>query len=123
MDAAIAARIDLPRRAGAASIRAVGPDSRSDAELLAQVADGDHAAFEELYGPNGAWASLMTRADGYLGTELLRGDGGRGRYVTLDRWASGADHARFLAKSWARNLSSGFTSSRPRRCGTPRAAS
>jgi heme-degrading monooxygenase HmoA len=61
-----------------------------------EVREGAEAAFEDLYGPSGGWARLMERADGYRGTELLRGDGGRGRYVTLDRWTSGGDHARFL---------------------------
>ena len=61
-----------------------------------EVREGAEAAFEGLYGPHGGWARLMERADGYLGTELLRGDGGRGRYVTLDRWTSVGDHARFL---------------------------
>jgi RNA polymerase sigma-70 factor (ECF subfamily) len=98
MDAAIAARIDLPRRAGAASIRAVGPDPRSDAELLAQVADGDHGAFEELH---------RRYARSVLGIALRRlGDRGRAEDVTQDTfasvWRSAArfDPSRGKATSW-----------------------
>ena len=61
-----------------------------------EVREGAEPGFEVLYRPEGEWARLMARAEGYLGTELLRGDGGRGRYVTVDRWTSGGDHARFL---------------------------
>ncbi|HET8741022.1 MAG TPA: sigma-70 family RNA polymerase sigma factor [Gaiella sp.] len=98
MDAAIAARIDLPRRGGAARIRAVGPDPRSDAELLAQVADGDHGAFEELH---------RRYARSVLGIALRRlGDRGRAEDVTQDTfasvWRSAArfDPARGKATSW-----------------------
>jgi RNA polymerase sigma-70 factor (ECF subfamily) len=98
MDAAIAARIDLPRRGGAARIRAVGPDPRSDAELLAQVADGDHGAFEELH---------RRYARSVLGIALRRlGDRGRAEDVTQDTfasvWRSAArfDPSRGKATSW-----------------------
>ena len=49
MDAAIPVRLDLPRAPRVASIREVGADSRTDAELIGLVADGDHRAFEELH--------------------------------------------------------------------------
>lgn len=52
------------------------------------------ADFERTYGPSGAWAELFARADGYLGTELLRG--GEGRYLTIDRWRSAADFDAFM---------------------------
>ena len=43
-------------------------------------------AFERAYGPRGDWARLFARAQGYIGTELLRIDGGD-TYLTIDRWA------------------------------------
>jgi RNA polymerase sigma-70 factor (ECF subfamily) len=98
MDAAIAARIGLPRRDGKVSIRAVGADTRSDAELLAQVADGDHGAFEELH---------RRYARSVLGIALRRiGDRGRAEDAMQDTftsvWRSAArfDPARGKATSW-----------------------
>lgn len=46
------------------------------------------AEFEEAYGPEGPWAKLFARADGFLGTELLRCADRPGRYLTIDRWES-----------------------------------
>lgn len=46
------------------------------------------AQFEQAYGPEGPWAKLFGRADGYLGTELLRSEDQPGRYLTIDRWES-----------------------------------
>src|SRR5690349_14779676 len=45
-------------------------------------------AFERAYGPNGDWAQLFRRAEGYIRTELFRDPGQPGRYVTLDFWTS-----------------------------------
>jgi heme-degrading monooxygenase HmoA len=53
-----------------------------------EVAAGRAEAFEQAYGPDGAWAQLFARSTGYLGTELLRTPAPGGRYVTIDRWAS-----------------------------------
>lgn len=53
------------------------------------------AAFEGTYGPDGAWAQLFARAEGYCGTELLRAPDGV--YLTIDRWRAHADFAAFLA--------------------------
>jgi heme-degrading monooxygenase HmoA len=44
--------------------------------------------FEAAYGPNGAWAALFKRADGFLGVDLLRSVEDDGHYVTIDRWTS-----------------------------------
>jgi heme-degrading monooxygenase HmoA len=55
------------------------------------------AAFERVYGPAGDWARLFARAEGYLGTELLASADEPGAYLLLDRWASPAAHAAFLA--------------------------
>ena len=46
---------------------------------------GREAEFERAYGPRGRWADFFRGGDGYLGTELWRGDG---RWVTVDRWRS-----------------------------------
>jgi heme-degrading monooxygenase HmoA len=60
------------------------------------------AQFEELYGPAGAWAALFRRAEGYLGTELLRDRNDALRYLTIDRWttvdAYQSFHARFAGQ-------------------------
>jgi heme-degrading monooxygenase HmoA len=44
--------------------------------------------FEDVYGPEGAWVMLFRRAEGYLGSELLRDSRDEARYVTIDRWTS-----------------------------------
>jgi heme-degrading monooxygenase HmoA len=56
---------------------------------------GREEEFERAYGPEGDWARLFRRAEGYLGTELLRDPAGPGRYLTIDRWASRAAFAAF----------------------------
>jgi len=45
-------------------------------------------AFEETYGPEGAWVQLFRRSPEYIGTQLLRDLSRPGRYLTLDRWTS-----------------------------------
>jgi heme-degrading monooxygenase HmoA len=60
-----------------------------------EVRDAERDAFEEAYGPGGAWARLFARADGYRGTELFRADDGT--YLTLDIWRSRHDFDAFLA--------------------------
>ena len=58
--------------------------------------DPEHAgAFERAYGPNGDWARLFARADGYRGTTLLKRCDDPGRYVTIDRWRSFEDNQAF----------------------------
>lgn len=52
-------------------------------------------AFEEVYGPEGAWVQLFRRHDGYLGTELLTDPRHPGRYLTIDSWRSREDHGGF----------------------------
>jgi heme-degrading monooxygenase HmoA len=58
-------------------------------------------AFEEAYGPEGAWAVLFRTAPGYLGTELLRDEQTIGRYLTVDRWRTPEDFAAFKSTSGA----------------------
>jgi heme-degrading monooxygenase HmoA len=50
--------------------------------------------FDRAYGPDGDWALLFRRGEGYLGTELFRGPGGA--RLTLDRWRSRADFEAFM---------------------------
>ena len=56
------------------------------------------AAFETDYGPDGTWASLFRRAEGYLGTTLLRDRADPLRYVTVDRWQSIEAYQAFRAR-------------------------
>ncbi len=52
-------------------------------------------AFLAAYGPQGEWAQLFRRAEGYMGTELLAMIDDSDIYVTLDRWRSREDFALF----------------------------
>ncbi len=58
-------------------------------------------AFEQAYGPEGAWAALFRTARGYLGTELLRDEQMIGRSLTIDRWSTPEDFAAFKRASGA----------------------
>ncbi len=98
MDTALAVRLDLPRVERQTTIPMVTAESRTDDELLALVADGDHRAFEELH---------RRYARSVLGIALRRiGDRGRAEDVTQDTfasvWRSAArfDPARGKATSW-----------------------
>jgi len=53
-------------------------------------------AFQHEYGPEGAWARLFARQEGYLGTELFGSSDGSGTYVTIDRWRDAKDWHLFL---------------------------
>ncbi len=55
-------------------------------------------AFVATYGPDGAWAALFRRAEGYLETLLLQDPAQPGRYLTIDRWASAAAYDAFRAR-------------------------
>lgn len=98
MDAALVARIDLPRAPRRDSIPEVSGDSRTDAELIGLVADGDHHAFEELH---------RRYARSVLGIALRRtGDRGRAEdatqetFTSLWRSADRFDPTRGKATSW-----------------------
>jgi quinol monooxygenase YgiN len=56
------------------------------------------AEFEAVQGPHGEWALLFGRAEGFLGTELLRSTEQQGRYLTVDRWASQAAFEAFRVR-------------------------
>ena len=60
-----------------------------------RVNAGFVSEFEKAYGPGGDWARLFRRADGYLGTELLRDRDDPYRYVTADYWQSRASYDAF----------------------------
>lgn len=60
-----------------------------------EVRPGSEAAFESLYGAQGAWVRLFHEYHGYVDTDLLK-DEQPGRYLSLDRWRSEADYAAFL---------------------------
>jgi len=62
------------------------------------VRAGDEAAFERLYGPEGAWAALFREHEGFVDTQLLRSDR-PGRYLTIDRWDSEAAYEAFLVRA------------------------
>jgi heme-degrading monooxygenase HmoA len=49
---------------------------------------GREPEFKRVYGPDGEWAQLFARGEGYLDTELLADLEAPGRYVTIDRWTS-----------------------------------
>ena len=62
-----------------------------------RVPDAHVAEFERRYGPDGDWARLFRRGQGYLGTHLLRDPDEPGRYLTLDRWRRAQDWHAFKA--------------------------
>lgn len=51
--------------------------------------------FDAIYGPQGDWARLFAKSEGYRETRLLRDTTNALRYVTLDFWASREAHERF----------------------------
>jgi len=55
---------------------------------------GKRREFEKAYGPDGVWGRLFSRAEGYVGTELLRVDKSL-RYFTIDEWESRETYERF----------------------------
>jgi heme-degrading monooxygenase HmoA len=59
---------------------------------------GRESEFEQAYGPSGQWTQLFRRADGYLGTELLRRSDDPREYLAIDRWASRVAYEAFRAR-------------------------
>lgn len=55
-------------------------------------------AFEDAYGPDGDWARLFARAEGFLEVVLLADAAVPGRYLTIDRWRDEASFDRFMAE-------------------------
>lgn len=62
-----------------------------------QAAEGREEAFERTYGPGGDWARFFEQGEGYLGTELWKGES-TGGYVTVDRWETKEQFERFRAE-------------------------
>ena len=54
------------------------------------VAEAQQAEFEAAYGPDGPWAELFRKAEGFIGVELMRSTEKAGTYLTVDRWSSQA---------------------------------
>ena len=46
--------------------------------------------FAEAYSSDGQWAHLFARANGFIGTNLLRPTESGGWWLTIDRWQSAA---------------------------------
>lgn len=61
-----------------------------------EVRAGMEAAFEQLYGADGEWVALFREYEGFIATELLRGDR-PGVYLSIDRWQSEPHYDAFLA--------------------------
>ncbi len=55
------------------------------------------AEFREMNGPDGAWARLFARAEGYLGSTLEPDTSRAHSYRTQDVWRSAGDFRAFLA--------------------------
>jgi len=53
--------------------------------------------FRDAYGPDGDWARLFARYDGFLGTELIITDEPC-RYMTIDRWDSEQSFNAFMER-------------------------
>jgi quinol monooxygenase YgiN len=62
------------------------------------VATGRVPDFVRAYGPDGVWAELFRRAEGYLSTELVQDHDDTGVFVTIDNWISQAAYAAFREK-------------------------
>jgi heme-degrading monooxygenase HmoA len=61
------------------------------------VKPGHEEEFVRMNGPEGDWAHLFSRAEGYLGTTLEPVVGAPGTYRTRDSWRSPEHFAAFLA--------------------------
>jgi heme-degrading monooxygenase HmoA len=56
--------------------------------------------FRAAYGPDGDWARLFARHDGFVGTELMTTDEPR-HYLTIDRWESAEAYDTYMERSRA----------------------
>ena len=55
-----------------------------------EVAEPHRERFLERYSPDGDWARLFARHDGYRGTSLVRSLARDGLYIVTDRWRDAA---------------------------------
>jgi heme-degrading monooxygenase HmoA len=60
-----------------------------------EVPPANEAEFLFHYAPDGTWADLFRRAEGYLSTELYRDRSRPERFVTIDHWRTEADFREF----------------------------
>ncbi|WP_448811092.1 antibiotic biosynthesis monooxygenase family protein [Agromyces bauzanensis] len=63
-----------------------------------EVGQAQRDAFERAYGPDGDWARLFARAEGFLEVVLLADAEVPGRYLTIDRWRDETSFDRFMAE-------------------------
>ena len=66
-----------------------------------RVSAGNRSEFESAYGPEGLWAHLFRKSDGYIRTELHRDERNPGRYFTLDFWQSRSAFSDFKERNLA----------------------
>jgi quinol monooxygenase YgiN len=52
------------------------------------VKDGCLDQFIQAYAPDGGWADLFRKHQGYLKTELIQDSSNPGRFITIDHWVS-----------------------------------
>jgi uncharacterized membrane-anchored protein YitT (DUF2179 family) len=55
--------------------------------------------FKREYGPDGAWARLFQRGDGYVKTDLIPTHADPSEFTTVDYWKTKDHHERFLAEN------------------------
>jgi heme-degrading monooxygenase HmoA len=63
-----------------------------------RVPEGARDEFASHYGPEGSWAHLFARGEGYLGTELLQDATDPERFLTIDHWLSQDDFETFKTR-------------------------
>jgi len=63
-----------------------------------EVEPAQEEEFLGAYGRDGAWVTLFRNDTAWLGTSLLRDVERPGVFVTIDRWKSADDYARFRAQ-------------------------
>ncbi|HEX2251266.1 MAG TPA: antibiotic biosynthesis monooxygenase family protein [Gemmatimonadales bacterium] len=64
-----------------------------------RVASGRADEFREVYGPEGAWATLFSREQAFLGTDLFQSATDPELFITIDSWDSPEAWAAFL-RTW-----------------------
>ena len=65
------------------------------------AATGREVDVEKLYSSSGIWNELLSRAEGYLGSELVCESRARRQYLAFDYWASHVEFENFRANHQA----------------------
>src|SRR6185436_10247746 len=60
-----------------------------------QVKPQHLAEFKKEYGPDGSWATLFRRGNGYVKTDLIPSQASPTEFTTVDYWKSKEDFDRF----------------------------